>query len=367
MKSSHYDVIIVGAGPAGSAAGLDLASAGMRVLLLDKHDFPRMKPCAGGVTIKAVQRLRYDISPVVRESVSTLRMSLYQRRHADFSADSAAVLMTHRPELDQLALEQALQAGAEFQRCRHIQALNQHNAAVTLVTDDAQFSGRWLIAADGANSRIRRLVLGHAGNPGAMAIEGLLPREQCREYPLTGFDFGVLPGGYGWVFPKGDHVNVGLYAWRQGGTQINRQALAEYARARLGSDALEHVQGFPIATAGAHWSPVAGRVLFAGDAAGLAEPLLGEGIYGAILSGQKAAMAILAEQDVAGDYQRALQPWRDELQRTHQLSRLWYGTLPIAFGLLKYAAGGLLVRGFADGLTLGGIKRRAVGRRRSDV
>ena len=169
-------------------------------------------------------------------------------------------------------------------------------------------------------------------------------------------DFGVIRGGYGWLFPKGDHVNVGLYVWRHGAAAPQRSALERYCQARLGAEA-KHVAGYPLGTWLPHTRLANGRVLFVGDAAGCTEVLLGEGIYGAVLSGQLAAQAILGERpDVF--YPRALAGWREELQQVCRLGALFYGLLPVSSRLLQGRLGGTLVNGFAQGLTLGQCKRQ---------
>ena len=354
------EVIIVGTGPAGAAAALDLALAGRDVLWLDRTA-ARAKPCAGGLTPKAVARLRGDVSPVVRERTPVIQMSWRGHRASAFRAREDVCLLTHRPELDEWHRGLVRAAGIQVTPVRRLLRVRQDDRAVSLGVLDEQgteriLRARWLIASDGAHSPVRRLVLGQSAMPMAVALEGLLAREDCRRWPGMQFDFGEAAGGYGWLFPKGDHMNVGLYCWRPGATLGQPQLLA-YARRTLGSDALTHIQGYPIPTQGDRMLLTAGRVLFTGDAAGLAEPLLGEGIYGALLSGQHAALAVLSH-DAAQIYERLMARWRLELYHTRQVTRLFYGTLPLAFGALTHVLKQPLMEGAAAGLTLVQSKRR---------
>ncbi len=358
------DVVIVGAGPAGAAAAHDLARAGWWVRLLERPGGPGRKPCAGGVTVKALNRLRFSIAPVVREEVRVMDFRLGGRRGRSFETADPVAVMTHRPELDAYCLDQARAAGAEVREIRGIRSLRQHGSGVELRTSDGEIlSANWLVGADGAHSTVRRLLFGGAAPAGALAIEGLLPREQAGSYPATRFDFGALRGGYGWLFPKGDHINVGLYVWRRGGARPTREALANWSRAVTGSDALEQVQGFPLGTRGRQGTPGRGRVLLAGDAAGQVEALLGEGIHGAIFSGQQAAAALLGGGDVVARYAELLGVWQEEAGRMHALAGLFYGTLPLAFGGLKHGLAAPLMRAYARGETLGQGKRRWLGAR----
>lgn len=363
VKTRQFDALVVGAGQAGCAAAQDLAMAGLHVGLLERSPDTVIKPCAGGVTIKAANRYRFPLDPVVRETSHCLEVSLAGHRSRRLESPAPVALLTHRTELDLYCRERAQAAGAEMVACESPRAVRQGKDEVTVETREARYVAPWLIAADGANSRIRRLAQGGSHYPGAFAIEGLVAADQLAAMPKMRMDFGWLRDGYGWLFPKRDHVNVGLYVAHHRHRAATREALSGYAREALGVSELSRVQGYPLGTWGHRGSLVAGRVLFSGDAAGFTEPLMGEGIYGAVVSGQASALAVMA--DDSDVYREAMAAWRHELARVHGLARLFYSTLPVSYGILKHAVGTPMVRGVSRGLTLGQTirywRRRAAG------
>ncbi len=209
----HWDAIVVGAGPAGCAAAWDLATAGRDVLLVDRAKFPRHKACAGGLTRKSLRALRYSVAPVVRETFSTIVVESRHGESAELSSRTAVCAMTVRQELDDFCLRQTLRAGARFCRIGPIQAIEETDKDVLLRTTDQTFRGQYLIGADGVHSRVRQLVQGDTPSwfRRGFALE-------AQVYPASGtaedlvFDLAPIEHGYGWIFPKGDHLNVGLYS-----------------------------------------------------------------------------------------------------------------------------------------------------------
>jgi geranylgeranyl reductase family protein len=290
-----WDAIVVGAGPAGCAAAYDMARSGREVLLLDRAEFPRQKACAGGLTLKAMQALRYSIDPVVRERISDMHIERGPGNSAVLRRRSPYCFMTVRQDLDDYCLRQTLAAGANLQRIHALTGIREDSAGITVLTDSGELRTRFLIAADGVHSQVRQLAgLDSGWFQRGFALEAVLPMENAATQNLI-FDFAPIRDGYGWIFPKGDHVNIGLYCY-SGEEKIDRARLAAYVRHRYGNAARAgDVIGQYVGMGAAKHEITAGKVFLTGDAGGFVDPLTGEGIYFAIASGQAAAEAIESE------------------------------------------------------------------------
>lgn len=355
-----YDAVIVGAGPAGCAAAFDLASAGRSVLLLDRFESPRAKPCAGALTPKTVQALRYSVAPVIRHVCTNLVIARRGDHAHFFRGRHTICAMTVRSEFDDFCLRKTLAAGACFQTVAHLHAITEHAGHVSLSTDRGPFAARFVIGADGANSQVRRLSGLFPSADMAFGLETHLPLAGMAR-PEMSFHLGVVPRGYGWVFPKDDHVNVGLYTCSPS-VRPRREQLAEYVDSQLGRTALDHVVGHQVGLGGWRYRPASNRIFLVGDAAGLVDPLLGEGIYNAIKSGQAAAAAILRALTLAEPaletFRRLLRPLQRDVASGFRSARLVYrhlrlGCLTVTFPLVRYS----LMKGYAAGVTFSFIKR----------
>jgi geranylgeranyl reductase family protein len=358
VRSTPWDAIVVGAGPAGSSAALDLAQSRARVLLVDRREFPRDKPCGGALTAKAWRAITVDLGAVIRHRTRHLVAGRLLERGRETLALSRAptVAMTLRSELDEALRRAALAAGAEYRRIEALTAIETRDGAVVARTPGGDLEAAALIGADGANSTVRRILSGgddHLLGRG-FAIEARVGRPAPDD--RVWFDFGVCALGYGWAFPKGDHWNVGLYSadarFVPGETQLRR-----YASARLGTTEITDLKGAPL-TFGGHRSTSAPRVLLAGDAGGFAEITLGEGIYYAVSTGRLAARAILESRpDGAAPgpiYDRLLAPVRRDLATAERLGMKFHRNVGLGYRVLLAAPiRHLLIKAFALGVPQG--------------
>jgi geranylgeranyl reductase family protein len=291
-----YDVIVVGAGPAGSAAAYFLGEAGKRVLVIEKERLPRYKLCGGGLSLRFLrQQFPFSFEPVINNTVRAITY-IYGRDRTTVPLAPGAISMVMRAEFDHHLL-------------RHTRAEVIQGAAVKTVTelpdrvavqthDGSTYSAPYLIAADGANSVVARALGLRARRVMAAAIEAeaAVPPETLQRFGQeVVFIFGEIHNGYLWIFPKARHLTIGIGALRPKPGEL--QATLKRVMSRYGislEDAPLKGHPVPIYTRVERVSTP--RVLLAGDAAGLVDPLTGEGIRFAIKSGRLAAETILHDR-----------------------------------------------------------------------
>ena len=290
-------MLVVGAGPAGSATAIHLARAGAKVLLADKARFPRDKPCGGGLTGRALRALPCPVDSVVEHVVDRFELRLRYGPRFERVGAEPMILMTQRRKLDAYLAEQAAGAGADLRDGARVDSLVADADGVEARVKGHRVRADVAVGADGANGIVAKTVgLGRELVRG-VALEGnvawgALDPERYRGRAVV--ELGVVPGGYGWVFPKGDHANLGVGGWGSEGPRLRGHLERLAAAHGVAFDALSEVKGhrLPMRPLGA--SPAKGRVLLVGDAAGLVDPLSGDGIYEAFVSARLAADAILA-------------------------------------------------------------------------
>jgi geranylgeranyl reductase family protein len=302
----RFDGIVVGAGPAGSAAAHRLASAGASVLLLDRARFPRDKPCGGGLTGRAVRLLPEPVDSVVEDRATRVRLRARYRGGFERRSEEPLVLMTQRSRLDAFLAERAAAAGADFRdgvRAEHVEGTTVGLAG------GGKATAQILLGADGANGVVSRsLGLATAITHG-VALEGNALFDPSYRSTLL-LEFGVVPGGYGWLFPKAEHLNVGVGGWQREGPRL-RDHLARLCEVYgLRPADLTGLRGHRLPMRRPEAVLARGRAAVIGDAAGLVDPFSGDGIYEALLSAKLAADAAL---DVLAGNEETLEPYHHAL------------------------------------------------------
>ena len=285
----RFDVLVVGGGPAGSATAHHLAAAGVSVLLADRATFPRDKPCGGGLTTRAFLQCPVDPTPVVEEEVDLVELRFRYGASVVRRAQAPVIRMTQRRRLDAFLLDAAREAGVtvrEGARRTGCRGSCRRGAG----------RGDVVVGADGATASAR----GHSGSA-TTSCAASRSRETSRTTGSSAsamrsravIELADIPGGYGWVFPKGDHVNVGVGAWEQEGPRL-RDHLRRVCEAHgLDSDELSEFAGIGCRCAPAATRIASDRALLVGDAAGLIDPVSGDGMYECFVSARLASGAIV--------------------------------------------------------------------------
>lgn len=296
-----FDVIVIGAGPAGSMAAYHLASAGLKVLILDKARFPRRKVCGGALTHRGLLELPFDITPLIHKTVDWGYVGFRGHKVCAIQNDLPLSYLIDRASFDEFLVLKAVEAGAVFLQGERVIHISQSECLVTIQTSSQPYQGLFAIGADGIHSIVADQTGLMDEGTTSLCYEARLTLPADAKPAMTDaitFDFGTLPWGYSWIFPKRNHLNVGVFRnWP--GRRTTKHDLLCFISQHPGLREAEilDIRAFPGPTGGTPGSLHQGRILLVGDAAHLADPWLGEGISYAMASGRMAAETILSQTD----------------------------------------------------------------------
>jgi geranylgeranyl reductase family protein len=346
----QYETVVVGAGPAGSTAAKFLAEKGVKVLLLDKEQFPRYKPCGGGLPLRVLKEFPYvkDTETIKSYSYGGIVHSSSRKYTIEVQKPQPIIAMVSREHFDHALVQLAQDKGADVQQGSEVTKVHVGTDAVTInLRDGSTLTTPVVIGADGCHSIVARTT-------GLFHRHDWIGTSIVEEFPMSSTVIDELYSdkrsfhlhmkfndlaGYAWVFPKDCTVNIGLgqYQRRIKGQSMKKN-LRQYLDAYLSH--LKKEQLFPQELESSHPKggvlPVAplnktykDRVLLCGDAAGFINPITGEGIYYAIASGSMAAKTVL-EASNEEDYSEHM---------LTQYEKLWRNTFGKDIALFQNSTG----------------------------
>lgn len=328
-----FDVVVLGAGPAGSAAAMTARRLGLGTALIDRATFPRDKLCGGGVTGRAARQLREIFGKEIDAGLflTSRRVRFTAAGRLLGHVDPAPALhLTMRRTFDDTLQRAAVAAGAEPVLPARVTAIDAAARELRLACGRRLRYGV-LIGADGVNSQVARTLFGRAFNPETIAF-ALEVEAPATADDTVEIDLDAAPWGYGWAFPKPDSLTLGVGGIHRANPQLKASLAAYLDRHGAGAEA-PGCKGQFLPAGDFRSRPGRASVLLAGDAAGLVDPMTGEGIGHAMLSGALAARAAAralgegAADAALGHYRTALAPLHAELRMARTLQRVLFGPL----------------------------------------
>lgn len=289
-----YDVIIIGAGPSGSSCAYNIKrfSPNTSVLLLDKAEFPRYKPCGGGISPEVSNYFDFDLSPGIDMICNDVVMIAQGR---EVTSEQYPLWMVRREKFDAFLLEKAKEKGVAFISSCDVSAIDSENTVATRIqTNQGEFTGKLIVLAEGGRGKLaKKLGFNNHSKPlAAMEYEHYTRELNHKLY----IDFDYNENGYAWNFPKSDGLSLGIGGYIKGQGKDNvklPQKLRNYTT-QFNVDEFDkkYLHGHPIVMYSGKKSLIQRNIILIGEIAGCVDPLTAEGIRPAIKSGFLAAKAI---------------------------------------------------------------------------
>ncbi len=296
--TSHklYDVIIIGAGPSGSSCAYNVKrlNPSASVLLIDKAQFPRYKPCGGGISPDVHNYLDFDLSEALDsrcEQLSIVANGQQEKASCD-------ILMVRREHFDDFLVEKTKRCGVDVMTSCAVIDIENTKTQVTVKTKNGDFLGKIAVLAEGGAGKLARKLNISPNNNVAAALE--YEHYQRQNSSVMEINFDHIRSGYAWVFPKSDGLSMGIggfFGNKKKNKADDRAGLPKKLNYYLQQQNVNdinraHLHGHPIQLYSGRKKLVHNRIMLIGEGAGCVDPLTAEGIRPAIKSGYLAAHAI---------------------------------------------------------------------------
>ncbi len=386
----RYDILIIGGGPAGSMAGINLIGSGLRVAILDRAQFPRLKPCGGGISCRVFTRFPYiaqAIKSIPTNFVKRVILESPSGNVVHFESDEPLYAMIRRIEFDKALLDYCRLGGIEVRENVTVSRIAVDSTGVALMsTAGEEFEADLVIGADGVSSTVAiHTGLRSSWQPTQLAVDG------TEESPLTAVEaprdtmyiyFG-MGYGYGYVFPKAMHVNFGIgylvdymkkhISEKPYPQHIHFLEKLKHAGVLSGESQRQNFHVYPLPLGGPLKNVSTERVLLAGDAAGFVNAFTAEGIYYAMVSGElagKVAFEAIRNKRTSAAYLRRYDRACDaeigrELRKSLRIQKRFYSNpalidLVVAFAARNSTVRELIARFGIGQLSYEDLKRRTI-------
>ena len=336
-----WDVIVVGSGPAGAMAAYELVKAGRTVAIMEKETLPRYKTCGGGLVFRGREMLPISVQDAIEKEFDSLAVYFDQQTQPFTAQRSFPILsMVMRDQFDHLLVQEAVKLGAVLLEGQTLKQLDFADH-ISLHTQDQLFHARYIVAADGVLGPTAKFAGWKETRKLIPALEyevGVSLADFERLSKEARFDIDAIPQGYGWCFPKANHLSIGVGLFAPKKIQLRTYYQAYLQKLGIQETTFEDAHGFQIPV-GARTDGFSRRGVFlTGDSAGFADPLTAEGltnsIYSGILAGQSIARQFDQPEQAANAYQAALEErLLPELRFSEVMASFFY-FMPAARNLL---------------------------------
>ncbi len=332
------DVTIVGAGPAGSFLAYLLAKEKIKVILIDKEKFPREKVCAGGLTPKVLKILPFNLKPLIEGKFSSVY--IFYKNYPGFikKYHRPLVYTVNRAKFDYFLVNKAQKAGAEFLPQHEVKKIIRKRNNFQIQAGHQFIETKIIVGADGANSFVAKFI-GFKPDSIDIALQYEIPRQNKQKIKTITMGGGLIPHGYAWVFPNKQFLEVGVGAPQKIGKKV-KAYLEDWVKVLDLNHNHLPLKGHPLTHCLRQNFFVKKKIILIGEAAGLNNPLTGEGIFYALRSAQMAALHLKSffngKKNALKNYEKDInEEILPELRAANFLIRILPFLLPLLFRLAK--------------------------------